>query len=230
VNQHSQTERLVKTEFHCHTIYSKDSLVTLPELLSTCQKKGIQRLVVTDHNAIVGAFLARELDPSLFIVGEEIMTQQGELLAFFVQELIPAGLPASEAIARLHEQNAFISVSHPFDLTRSGRWQLDDLLAIVPDIDAIEIYNSRCLSPKSNILAADFSYRHHLLGTVGSDSHSLREVGTATLSLPNFHDAVNLKSALMLAEPHVRPSGPWVHFYSSYARWRKQKQTRTKTG
>jgi predicted metal-dependent phosphoesterase TrpH len=229
LNQHSNSTRLVKTEFHCHTIYSKDSLVTLTDLLSTCKKKGIQRLVVTDHNAIVGAFLARELDASVFVVGEEIMTQQGELLAFFVQELIPAGLPAAEAIARLHDQNAFISVSHPFDLTRAGRWQEDDLLAITPNIDAIEIYNSRCLSPKSNILAADFSYRHHLLGTVGSDSHSLREVGTATLTLPNFHDAASLKSALRLAEPHVHPSGPWVHFYSSYARWRKQKQSNPKT-
>ncbi len=157
------------------------------------------------------------------------MTQQGELLAFFVQELVPAGLPASEAIARLHSQGAFISVSHPFDTTRSGHWQPDDLLAITPTIDAIEIYNSRCLSPKSNILAASFSYQHNLLGTVGSDSHSLREVGTSTLTLPNFHDAATLKSALMLAEPHVRPSGPWVHFYSSYARWLKQKQTVSNT-
>jgi predicted metal-dependent phosphoesterase TrpH len=225
----SNPPQRVKTEFHCHTGYSKDSLVTLTGLLSTCRKKGIQRLVVTDHNSVVGAFLARELDPSLFIVGEEIMTQQGELLAFFVQELVPAGLPASEAIARLHSQSAFISVSHPFDTTRSGHWQPDDLLAITPTIDAIEIYNSRCLSPKSNILAANFSYHHHLLGTVGSDSHSLREVGISTLTLPNFHDAATLKSALMIAEPHVRPSGPWVHFYSSYARWRKKKQAASNT-
>jgi predicted metal-dependent phosphoesterase TrpH len=181
--------------------------------------------VVTDHNAVVGAFLARELEPFLFIVGEEIMTQQGELLAIFVQELVPAGLTASEAIARLRSQGAFISVSHPFDSARSGHWQLDDLVSILPNIDAVEVFNSRCLSPKSNTLAFDFSLKYHLPGTVGSDSHSLREVGTSTLILPDFHDAATLKSALMLAEPHVRISGPWVHFYSSYARWRKQKQS-----
>jgi predicted metal-dependent phosphoesterase TrpH len=213
--------RLFKTEFHCHTNYSKDSLVTLRDLVTTCRKKGIQRLVVTDHNAIVGALQAHELDPTLFIVGEEIMTQQGELLAIFVQELVPAGLPASEAIALLRSQGAFISVSHPFDSARSGHWRTEDLLSITPKIDAIEIFNSRCISPNSNILAADFSYKHHLPGTVGSDSHSLREVGTSTLTLPDFHDAATLKSALMMAEPHVRLSGPWVHFYSIYARWRK---------
>jgi hypothetical protein len=220
---------LVKTEFHCHTNYSKDSLVTIQGIHSICRKKGIQRLVVTDHNVIVGAFLARELDPSLFIVGEEIMTQQGELLAIYVQELVPAGLPATETIARLHSQGAFISVSHPFDSARSGHWQLEDLLSILPKIDAIEIFNSRCLSPKSNALAFDFSLQYHLPGTVGSDSHSLREVGTSTLTLPDFHDAATLKSALMLAEPHVHLSGPWVHFYSSYARWRKQRQAASKT-
>jgi hypothetical protein len=177
----------------------------------------------------VGALQAHELDPSLFIVGEEIMTQQGELIAIFVQELVPAKLPPIEAIQRLRDQGAFISVSHPFDSARSGHWNLDDLISLVSSIDAVEIYNSRCLSPKSNMLAADFSYKYHLAGTVGSDSHSLREVGTSTLTLPDFNDAASLKSALMIAEPHVRLSGPWVHFYSSYARWRKQKQAASYT-
>jgi predicted metal-dependent phosphoesterase TrpH len=220
--------KLVKAEFHCHSVYSKDSLVSIQDLLTTCQKKGIDRLVVTDHNAVVGAFLARDLDPSRFIVGEEIMTQQGELLAFFVQELVPAGLPAEEAIARLRSQEAFISVSHPFDLARSGHWQLDNLIKIVPDIDAVEIFNSRCISARSNTLAFNFSLKYHLMGTVGSDSHSLGEVGRSTLTLPDFHDAASLKSALMLAEPHARLSGPWVHFHSRYASWRKKKLEATK--
>ncbi len=213
----------MKAEFHCHTYYSKDSLVKIQDLLTTCLKKGVDRLAVTDHNAVVGAFLARELDPSRFIVGEEIMTRQGELLAFFVQELVPGGLPAAEAIASLRSQGAFISVSHPFDTVRAGCWKIDDLIKIVPDIDAIEIFNSRCFSAKSNSLAFSFSLKYHLSGTVGSDAHSLREVGMSTLTLPDFHNAASLKSALMRAEPHARLSGPWVHFYSRYARWRKQK-------
>ncbi len=221
--------KLVKAEFHCHTSYSKDSLVTNQDLLTTCQKKGIDRLVVTDHNAVVGAFLARELDPSRFIVGEEIMTRQGELLAFFIQELVPGGLPVTEAITHLRSQGAFISVAHPFDTIRAGHWQIDDLIKIVPDIDAVEIFNSRCYSAKSNSLAFSFSLKYHLVGTVGSDAHSLREVGTSTLTLPDFHDAASLKSALMRAEPHVRLSGPWVHFYSRYARWRKQRLEASKT-
>ena len=215
---------LVKTEFHCHTCYSKDSLVTIQGLISTCKKKGIHRLVITDHNTIQGALIANKLNPELFIVGEEIMTQQGELLAIFVKEQIPAGLPAVEAVELLRAQGAFISVSHPFDSMRAGHWEMDDLLNIVSSIDAVEIFNSRCIDPKFNTLASDFSQKYHLRGTVGSDSHTLGEVGKSTLTLPNFHDALTLKSALIVAEPHVRQSSPWVHFLSSYARWRKQKQ------
>jgi predicted metal-dependent phosphoesterase TrpH len=73
---------MVKAEFHCHTCYSKDSLVTNQDLLDICQQKGIQRLVDTDHNSIEGALEARSLDLGRFIVGEEIMTTQGELLGF----------------------------------------------------------------------------------------------------------------------------------------------------
>ncbi len=114
----------MRLEFHCHTIYSPDSLTKPEALLKACARKGIDRVVVTDHNTIRGALEARKIDPQRVIVGEEIMTQQGELLAAYVQEEVPKGLPALEAIAALRDQGAFISVSHPFDITRRGhaRW------------------------------------------------------------------------------------------------------------
>ena len=90
-------------------------------------------------------------------VGEEIMTQQGELLGIFVKELIPAGLPALKAIELLRSQDAFISVSHPFDSLRQGHWKEADLLEILASIDAIEVFNSRCLNPQSNTLASNFA-------------------------------------------------------------------------
>jgi hypothetical protein len=67
-----------------------------------------------------------------------------------------------------------------------------------------------------------FSQRNKLLGTVGSDAHSIGEVGKATLILPDFDDAPSLKHALSLAQSHVRLSGPWVHFRSRYASLRKR--------
>ncbi|HEX9090809.1 MAG TPA: PHP domain-containing protein [Anaerolineales bacterium] len=213
---------MITVEFHCHTWYSHDSLVRLPQLLATCRKKGLQHLAITDHNTIQGALEAVALDPHTFIAGEEILTLQGELLAYFVKELVPAGLPASETINLLRQQGVFISVAHPFDTLRKGHWTLDDLLEITPYVDAIEVFNSRCIAAQANQQAAEFAQEHHLLATVGSDAHSLGEVAAASLFLPEFHDALSLKQALAQAQKHVRLSSPWVHFYSRYAAWRKK--------
>ncbi len=213
---------LVNAEFHCHTCYSKDSLVKIQDLLTTCEKKGIQKLVITDHNTISGAQQAHQLDPHRFIIGEEIMTQQGELLGIFIKEQIPAGLSAMKTIDILRSQGAFISVSHPFDVFREGHWEMHDLLIIISHIDAIEVYNSRCILPQFNARARSFALRNNLLGTVGSDAHSIGEVGNATLTLPDFDDTATLKHALAQALPHLHLTGPWVHFNSRYAAWRKR--------
>ena len=213
---------MVKAEFHCHTCNSKDSLLSIQDLLITCQSKGLQRVVITDHNDIQGAVEANALDPHRFIVGEEIMTQQGELLGYFLKEQVQAGLSPMETIKILRSQGAFISVSHPFDDFRSGHWSSENLMNIVPYIDAIEVFNSRCLFRRFNTRAKNFAQEHALLGTVGSDSHYAGEVGSATLSLPDFNDAASLKDALATAQPHLKLSSPWVHFYSRQAAWQKK--------
>ena len=214
---------MLRVEFHCHTVYSKDSLTDPEKLLAACRRKGIDRLVVTDHNTIAGARVAQELDPERVIVGEEIMTTAGELLAFFVQEEIPPGLSPAETITRLREQEAFISVSHPFDRLRGGHWRPADLLEIMPLVDAIETFNARCLWPGFNWEAEAFAHRHRLPGTAGSDAHATFEVGRATMLLPPFHHAESLKVAITQAELHLSLSGPWVHLASRYAVWWKKR-------
>ena len=207
---------MLSLEFHCHTIYSKDSLTRPETLVRAARRKGIDRLVVTDHNSIAGALAAQKLDPQLVIVGEEIMTTRGELLAAFVNEEIPARLSPLETIHRLRAQGAFISVSHPFDGHRG--WQLQDLLEIAPLVDAVEVFNARCIFARDNQLAADFAQEHNLLGTVGSDAHTARELGRAvSLLAENFHDGEMLKSALKNAGARTRLSGPLIRFSSRFA-------------
>ncbi len=216
------TNRLLRVDFHCHTTYSKDSLTTPEKLLAACRRKGIDRLAITDHNTIEGALRARELDPERVIVGEEILTTQGELLAYFLEEEIPAGLTPQATIERLKEQGAFISVSHPFDILRKGHWSLEALLEILPQIDAIETFNARCLWPGFNWQAQRFARQHSLPGTHGSDAHAAFEIGRGTLLLPPFHDAESLRESLKKAiSPALILSMPWVHFTSRYAVWRK---------
>ncbi len=211
-----------RVEFHCHTIYSKDSLTPPQVLVETCRRKGIGRVVVTDHNTILGARAAQSLDPGRVIVGEEIMTTRGEILAAFVKEEIPAGLSPQETIGRLRDQAAFISVSHPFDTLRKGGWELADLLAILPLVDAIEVYNSRCMFPWFNWRARRLARAHGLAGTVGSDAHAAFELGRATLQLPPFSGPDELRAVIRYGLAQTRWSPPWIHLTSRYATLRKK--------
>jgi predicted metal-dependent phosphoesterase TrpH len=213
---------MLRVETHCHTIYSKDSLVRPEDLLRSCEKKGIDRIVITDHNTTRGAFETHKLDPQRVIIGEEIMTTRGELLAAYMQEEIPRGLSPEETIALLRDQGAFISVSHPFDQLRSGHWQEEDLLAIAPLVDAIEVFNARCMSPDFNRRAREFAEQHNLVGTVGSDAHSNFELGRAAMLLPDFSNAQSLIAVLPQVKFETRLSSPFVHFTSRYAVWYKQ--------
>jgi len=210
----------LKVEFHCHTIYSKDSLTHPKKLVEVARQKGIDRLIVTDHNSIGGALEAKQLDPELVIVGEELMTTRGELLAAFVTEELPRGLEPLEAIHRLREQGAFISVSHPFDPMRG--WELEHLLDIIPLVDAIETFNSRCMQSHYNLAAQDFAHQHNLASTVGSDAHTTLELGRATLTVEQFADADGLRRVIRSGVENVRLSSPLIHLSSRFAVTAKQ--------
>lgn len=211
----------LQIDFHTHTSASKDSLTSPERFIAAARRKKLDRVVVTDHNGIAGAQAAYALDPELIIVGEEIMTTKGEILASFMTEEIPRGLTPQETIKRLRDQGAFISVSHPFDSWRNGAWKLEDLLEITPLVDAIEIFNARCTNAADNQKALEFAREHHLSGTAGSDGHAAFELGKARLLLPEFSGPDGLRKVVVDGRVQGGLSPIWVHFASSYARWRK---------
>lgn len=208
---------LLRVEFHCHTRFSEDSLIEPAALVETCRRRGIDRLVVTDHNSIAGALAAKEIAPELVIIGEEIMTTTGELLAAFVKEEVPRDLPPEEAIGRLKQQGAFISVSHPFDRFRGKYWSRTLLAELAPQLDAIETFNARCIPPRLNREAGEFARLNGLAGTAGSDAHTHFEVGRAVMLVPPFGDAAGLREAIRSVRYETRLSPWWVRFGSRYA-------------
>jgi predicted metal-dependent phosphoesterase TrpH len=213
---------MLRVEFHCHTIASNDCLLRPRDLVNTCRRKRINRVVVTDHNTIAGAQAAHALAPELVIVGEEIMTTRGEILAAFVSEEIPKKLTPQETTRRLRDQGAFISVSHPFDRWRAGGWREEDLLEILPQVDAIEVYNSRCMHPRFNRAARKFAEKHHIAGTVGSDAHAAFELGRSLMVLEQFEGPDELRKVVRAGASRVKWSPPWIHVTSRYASFRKK--------
>ena len=110
---------------------------------------------------------------------------------------------------------------HPFDLRRHG-WALEDLQRIAPLVDAVEVFNSRCQAPWLNGQAAEFAAAHDMAGTVGSDAHTLPEVGRSTFTLPYFSSADELRQVIRQGKAETRLSSPFIHLTSTYARFFKQ--------
>jgi hypothetical protein len=210
-------------EMHSHTIWSVDCLTRLESIIRLCEKRRLNRIAITDHNTADGALALKKLAPELVIVGEEIMTTQGELLGYYMHETIPQGLTPQETIKRLRDQGAVISVSHPFDRLRKGAWDEPNLRAIIDQVDAIEVYNARCLYPEDNLKALDYAKEHQVPGTIGSDAHIGMEYGTAYAIMRPFEDnAQDFLAALREANFSERLS-PWVvHVGSTLSKWSKK--------
>ncbi|MDZ4770133.1 MAG: PHP domain-containing protein [Chloroflexota bacterium] len=211
-----------RVELHSHSCWSKDCIIDADTILHLCDARGIDRIAITDHNTAVGALALHARAPDRVIVGEEIMTDRGELLGYFLQESIPPGLTPDETIARLRDQGAAISVSHPFDRLRKGAWAESELLRIIDQVDAIETFNARCIFPEDNLKALRFAQAHGLRGTVGSDAHSRVEYGRAVMLMAAFNDAAGFVRALNGADASRRYSPLVVHAHSMTAKWTKK--------
>ena len=215
--------KLWKVDLHSHTIYSKDCLTRTAALIDHARQVGLTKIAVTEHNRLDGALRAKELAPDLVIVGEEIKTTHGEIIAYFLTEEVPRGLSPQETIDRLRAQGAVISIPHPLDSLRSSAMGMENVLKIIDQVDALEVLNARCVKGKDNEAAAELAKKYGKLATAGSDAHILFEVGHCYLEMPAFEDnAQSFLHALQSAQPAGQISPFWPHLMSTYAKIRKR--------
>src|SRR5690606_23489412 len=198
-------------------------LTRTEQLIRQARAVGLDKIAVTEHNNLAGALAAKALAPDLVIVGEEIKTTHGEIIAYFVREEVPRGLSPQETIARLRDQGAVISIPHPLDTLRNSAMGLENVLAIIDQVDALEVRNARCVRKADNEAAAALAAQHGKLITAGSDAHTLFEVGRCYVEMPAFEDnAGSFRAPLAQARPAGTESPFWPHFASTYAKLRKR--------
>ena len=85
-------------------------------------ERGLTHLAITDHDRIEGALRARDAAPAglTVIVGEEIKTADGDLIALFLERAVAPGRPARETIAEVRAQGGLVGIPHPFDKYRGS--------------------------------------------------------------------------------------------------------------
>lgn len=212
----------MKVELHSHTRHSRDCLLSYDSIIDVCQRRRIGALAVTDHNEIDGAFELQRRAPFTIIVGEEIFTEQGEIIGLFLKEFIPRGLPAQETVARIKEQGGLVYVPHPFDSYRKGAVGQETLNLIRADIDLIEVLNARNLREEDDERAYRYAQEHGLTMAAGSDAHSVGEFGNAYLEMEPFDGAQDFLAKARRGRIRGRHSTGLVHLFSSYAKWHKK--------
>ncbi len=211
----------MKVDLHVHTCYSDDSLTPLEAIIEACHRRGIDKVAITDHNCIAGALALREMAPDLIIVGEEIKTAAGEIMGLFLKEEIPKGLSPEETIARIREQGGLVCVPHPLDQLRRSALRRASLLAILDQVDMLEVFNSRTPLPWDNWRAEELARQRGLLRTAGSDAHTAWEIGHAYVEMPPFDGEEEFLRSLAQGRIVGRLSCPLAHLASTWAKLRK---------
>jgi predicted metal-dependent phosphoesterase TrpH len=169
-------------DLHCHTSASFDSLANPMAVARAAAARGLTHLAITDHDCIDAALRVHDIAPAglKIIVGEEVKTTDGDLIAVFLREAVRPGLSAVETISAIREQGGLVGVPHPFDRTRGyGRKSGARLEEIAGLVDWIEAYNARVVGGSANERAALFALERGLPALAGSDSHTVIEVGVA---------------------------------------------------
>jgi predicted metal-dependent phosphoesterase TrpH len=168
-------------DLHCHTRASFDSLANPDAVVRAAAKRGLTHLAITDHDRIDAALAARDSAPDglTVIVGEEVKSIDGDMIALFLRELVPPGLSALDTIAAIRAQGGLVGIPHPFDARRGFGRHGTDLESIADKIDWVEAYNARVLGGSANEKAALFAVGHNLPGVAASDSHTVLEVGVS---------------------------------------------------
>ncbi|NPV07836.1 MAG: PHP domain-containing protein [Anaerolineae bacterium] len=211
-------------DLHVHTLYSKDSLSTLEDLIAAAQAVRLSGLAITDHNQIEGALRLRDAAPFAVIVGEEVQTAEGEIIGLYLERRIPAGLSPEETVAAIREQEGLVYLPHPCDRIRRSTLSQAAIERIIGQVDAVEVINARVLSSRQNAEAWELAERHGIAMGAGSDAHTPGELAGAYVLLPlcDLTDASSFGNALRRARPMGGLNSPLVHLSSTLARLRKR--------
>jgi predicted metal-dependent phosphoesterase TrpH len=172
-------------DMHCHTSASFDSLAKPASVVRAAAKRGLTHIAITDHDRIEGALRARDAAPDglTVIIGEEIKTSDGDLIALFLERAVAPHRPARETIEEVRAQGGLVGIPHPFDRFRGSMLKDPRLEAMASMVDWVEAHNARVVGGTGNERAQQFAREMGLPGIAVSDAHSVLEVGVAYTAL-----------------------------------------------
>lgn len=221
---------MIRVDFHVHSIYSPDSIITFEMLVEYCRRNSVDAVAIMDHDVIEGALefsraagemlRAGEWAPRV-LVGEEIRSSKGEICGLFLNRWIRPGLSPEATMDRIRAQGGLVYVPHPFDLLKFKRLNSSELVDLADRIDILEAFNGKPRFPAANLLARHFLQKHPFPVAAGSDSHEPTRIGAAGVEIEDFDGPSDLLEKLSRARITGRRYSP---VSSAITRFRMQNQ------
>lgn len=185
----------MRIDMHTHTsVYSTDSNLLPHEALARAAERGIDGVILTEHDVVWPADRALRLSEQVGILvlpGVEVTTELGHVLVYGLRALIPRTTDSKRLRVLCDEQEALMFLAHP---ARDPGLRVPR--AAMELFDGVEGLNG-CDGPLQNQSAASRGRTRPLPPIGGSDSHALHEVGTAATEFGAHIETVDdLMSAL----------------------------------
>lgn len=195
---------------HIHSLYS-DGTASVAEILDHVERHtNLDVIAITDHERIDGALRAAALHAAGgysfdLVVGEEITTRRGHVVALFLTERVRALRPLDETLRAIHEQGGIAIAAHPMapvplSLGRRSLIGARDHEHELVHLDAIELFNPSYAGRVRQRARMDLNAAELGLPGVGnSDAHVLEGIGTGFTSFAG-HTAADYRAALLAGD------------------------------
>lgn len=194
---------MIYLETHCHTKYSKDSMLPFSLLYLKCRLCHIDCIAITEHNNIQGAiefkrYCEKKKNKLYVIIGEEIMTTDGEVIGLYLKDEISSGLSCEETMDKICSQGGIVYIPHPYDEKRAKTVLKEECIRNNRSrIDCIECYNGRNISDMYELKQTEIAEKYDLTSVIGSDAHTVFEIGRNYMIVNCIPDSPeNFKRAL----------------------------------
>jgi len=173
-------------DIHMHeSKYSFDSYVSLEEIVAKAKYIGLDGICITDHESNQIKAEATELSAKEeipIIVGAEVLTQEGDILVFGLNDLPKKKVPAQNLIDLVNEAGGIAVAAHPF---RDNGRGIGEGIRNLTGLAGIEVFNGST-KPDNNFQAYNLALELEIPCLGGSDTYVIDRVGKFVTSFPDW--------------------------------------------